>query len=151
MYSFIHHIHASFFIVIHTSLYRWMKNNFIKSLFFRFDIITNRLRHISNCTPDELIKLIGDSYRNHYRIKCRGICWYHSLHTLQVVTSIYMYTHIYLSIQFHTSNIYSYVYICVYGAFCPYHNFLMNIIVILQLMIFYICSQCHINQMLQFV
>jgi hypothetical protein len=101
MNSFIHHIHASSFMFIHTSLCRWMKNNFKKSLFFRFDIITNRLRHISSCTPDELIKLIGDSYRNHYRIKCRGICWYHSLHTLQVM-SAYVQRLLYIHVLAHT-------------------------------------------------
>ena len=35
--------------------------------------------------PVSLIQAVGDSFRMHYRQKCRGVNWMHKLHTLQLI------------------------------------------------------------------
>ena len=29
--------------------------------------------------------MVGDAYRIHYKQKCRGVSWYHQLHSLQLI------------------------------------------------------------------
>jgi hypothetical protein len=51
----------------------------------RLDDITQRVDWLEQQTPVALIRAVGDSYRAHYRHKCRGVNWMHKLHTLQLI------------------------------------------------------------------
>ena len=53
--------------------------------YFRLFCITERLEFISNCSTLKIIEMVGDAYRIHYKQKCRGVSWYHQLHSLQLI------------------------------------------------------------------
>ena len=59
--------------------------NLISPVCPRLDDITQRVNWLEQQRPDALIRAVGDSYRAHYRLKCRGVNWMHKLHTLQLI------------------------------------------------------------------
>ena len=51
----------------------------------RLHCITARLEVLASSNAEEIIQLVGNSYRTHYRMRCRGVSWYHQLHSLQLI------------------------------------------------------------------
>lgn len=52
---------------------------------YRLSIVYQVLDRIFHSTPADLISLVGNSYRAHRGLECRGMSWRYPLHTLQLL------------------------------------------------------------------